>query len=173
MMKWIVLCSVFALFSCGSAVVVDYDTGRSFTAYKTYDFYPDIASGLTELDDKRIQRITDSLLREKGFRRFDEPDLLVNFYATEHSEAPRSTIGVGIGGGGRNVGVGVSGGIPIGGREIVQKFTLDLIDAQKDALIWQGSLEGRYKEKSTPEIKEQHYLAVLRKILKEFPPKAQ
>ncbi len=172
-MKWLLVFVVPLFFSCGAAVVVDYDPTTSFSEYATYALYPTLSSGLSELDDKRILRIADSLLQEKGFRKSETPQLFINFYAKERVGASRSTIGIGIGSGGRNGGVGISGGIPIGGNTIDQKFTLDIIDVQQDNLIWQGVLEQAYPEQATAEQMDAHYLKVLSAILKKFPPNAQ
>ena len=111
----------------------------------------------------------DSLLLQKSFIKAESPQLLINFYAKETLSLSRNTLGISIGGGGGNVGIGVSGGIPIGGNAIEQQFTLDFIDAQKDALIWQGEAVSSYKEKITPQQKEDYYFSLLQKLLKKYP----
>lgn len=150
---------------------VDYDEKTDFSQYKTFNFYPSIESGLSDLDDKRIIKITDSLLRQRGFTRAEDPQFYINFFASEILTNSRNTIGIGVGGGGRNVGVGVSGGIPIGGRVINQRLTVDFIDTEKDDLIWQAVADGEIKEKATPVQKESYYWSVLTKIIKKYPPK--
>lgn len=162
---------VFILASCGAVVGVDYDEEIDFSQYTTYNFYPDIDSGLSEFDNKRIIRFTDSLLQERGFVRSENPQLLINFYASEVLRESRNAIGIGVGGGGRNGGIGVSGGIPIGGRVINQQLTLDFIDAANDALVWQAVAEDELKEKTTPQQKDAYYWSLLTKILKKYPPK--
>ncbi len=169
-MKYLFFLLIPILVSCGSTVAVDFDDQTNFTSFSSYNFYPTIESGLNDLDDKRIMFAIDSLMAQKGFQKSENPQLLVNFFVKEILTSSRNTLGIGIGGGGGNVGIGVSGGIPIGGREIEQQFTLDLIDANNDALIWQGVLDGRYKEKSTPLQKERYYEAIIQKILKKYPP---
>jgi len=169
-MKYLLFFVVPFFISCGSTVIADYEKGTNFSEYRTYNFYPSIDSGLNELDNKRIMFALDSLMLQKSFQKTEKPQILVNFYAKEVLTSSRNTLGVGIGGGGGNVGIGVSGGIPIGGREVEQQFTLDIIDAQNDALLWQGVLETRYKEKASPEQKEAHYFSIIEKILRKFPP---
>lgn len=172
-MKFIWILVMPFLVSCASAVSVDYDSKTDFSQFTTYNFYPSIDSGLNELDEKRIKIAVDSLMKGKGFRKDEEPQFLINFYATERITSSRSTLGIGLGGGSRTVGVGVSGGIPIGGNEIEQRLTLDLIDVKYDRLIWQGVLDGRFKEKSSPDQKEIYYFSAMRKILNKFPPPAK
>jgi hypothetical protein len=159
------------LFSCGATVGVDYDEKTDFSQYKTFDFYPSIESGLSDLDDKRIIKITDSILQQRGFTRSEEPQFYINFFASEFLSESRSSIGIGVGGGGGNVGVGVSGGIPIGGNIVNQRLTMDFVDAAKDELIWQAVVDGEFKEKASLAQIESYYWTVLSKILKKYPPK--
>ncbi len=171
-MKYIsvLIISVF-LVSCGTTVNYDYDSQTNFSQYKTYNYFPDIDSGLSELDDKRIIKITDSLLQNRGFIKSETPQFLINFFAKEGNIHSKNTIGIGLGSGGRNVGVGISGGIPIGGKVIDQQLTLDFVDSLKDDLFWQAISDGELKEKATPIQKETYYTKLLTKILKGFPPK--
>jgi hypothetical protein len=159
------------LLSCGATVGVDYDEAIDFSTYTTYDFYPSIDSGLSDLDDKRVMKVADSLLQERGFVKSETPQLYVNFFANEYLSDSANTLGIGIGGGGGNVGVGAGGGIPIGGRVINQQLTFDFIDVAKDDLVWQAVAEDEYKEKASPAKKARYYWGLLAKILKEYPPK--
>ncbi len=171
-MRFIYLLSiVFLLNACGPTVDIDYDPQINFSQYNTYAFFPTIESGLNDLDEKRIIRVTDSLLQARGFQRSDTPQFLINFYANESISNSRNTIGIGVGGGGGNVGVGVSGGIPIGGRMVNQELTIDFIDVQNDDLVWQAVANDDYKERATPKQKEAYYAAVIEKMLKKYPPK--
>lgn len=165
----ILVCTLL-LVSCGASVAVDYDKKIDFAYYNTYNFYPSIDSGLSELDDARIMQITDSLLQQKGFVKSETPQLYINFFARENISASRSTLGIGIGSGGGNVGIGVSGGIPIGGRVVNQELTIDFIDIQKDDLVWQAVANDEIKERATPQQKETYYFSVLQKIFKKYPP---
>lgn len=172
MMKFLPLVVLSVLLSsCGASVAVDYDKNANFSQYNTYNYFPEIASGLNELDNKRIIMATDSLLQQRGFVKSEDPQLYINFFARESVAASQNTIGFGVGSGGGNMGVGVGGGIPIGGRQITQQFTMDFIDVNSDDLIWQAVAEADYKEKIKPEQKEAYYMALIEKILKKYPPK--
>ncbi len=168
----IVMLSVLML-SCGAAVNTDFEKGTDFTKYKTYNYYPGIDSGLNQLDDKRVKYALDSLLRSRGYTMSSTPDFVINFYAEEAISNSQSSIGIGVGGGGRNVGGGVSGGIPLGGPRLVQIFTLDFVDTAEDKLVWQAVSEAKYREKATPEQREAYYLAIIQKILNKYPPKSK
>ncbi|WP_339611435.1 DUF4136 domain-containing protein [uncultured Planktosalinus sp.] len=158
------------LCSCGATATYDYDTEKDFTTYSTYNFYPSISSGLSELDENRIFKYTDSILQEKGFLKSQNPQFLVNFYSEEFISKSQNTIGIGIGSSGRNSSVGVSGGIPIGGDEVNQLLTIDIIDTKTDLLIWQAKANGDYKVKANPKQKDNYYAKILAKIFKPFPP---
>lgn len=170
-MKYLVyIVVVVMLYSCGATVGYDYDTQKNFSSYTSYNFYSTLVSGLNELDEKRIINITDSILSQKGMVKSHDPQILINFYSNEYISNSRNTIGVGMGNVGRNTSVGVSTGIPIGGKEVNQQLTIDFIDANQNALVWQAVSEYRYKEKATPQQKEDYYRKVLNKIFTKYPP---
>ena len=165
-----ILIFAIILVSCGASVAVDYDKQVDFSKYNSYNYFPNIDSGLNELDDKRIIKITDSLLQQRGFVKSETPQIYINFYARESVSSSRNTIGIGIGSGGGNVGMGVSGGIPIGGNVLNQQLTMDFIDVKNDGLVWQAVAEGEMKERTTPQQKEAYYISVIQKILNKYPP---
>ena len=167
----VLVCALLA--SCGATVAVDYEKQTDFSVYKTYNYYPSINSGLSELDNKRIIKSTDSLLQTRGFKKSSSPQFYINFFAKEQLSNSRSSIGVGVGSGGRNGGFGISGGIPIGGKSVNQQFTIDFIDVQKDDLFWQAIVDGNYKEKASPLQKEKYYFTIIEKALKKYPPKTK
>ena len=165
-----ILISILFL-SCGATMAVDYDKQVDFSKYISYNFFPTIDSGLGDLDERRIMKITDSLLHLRGFVKNENPQLYINFYANESLSGPRSTIGIGVGSGGGNLGIGVSGGIPIGGRLIEQQLTVDFIDVEKDELVWQAVALSEIKEQATPQQKEAYYVTIIQKILAKYPPR--
>jgi hypothetical protein len=166
-----IIISIF-LASCGALLTVDYDTEKDFSDFTTYQFYDDIDSGLNQLDEKRIMAAIDNSFQKRGFLKTDYCRFYVNFYASEYISESRNTLGIGVGSSGGNVGVGVSGGIPIGGNVINQKLTIDIIDTSMDqSLAWQVIIEGEIKENATPEQKEAYYFAQIDRALKKFPPK--
>ncbi|WP_299103652.1 DUF4136 domain-containing protein [uncultured Tenacibaculum sp.] len=170
-MKYFKLLGILLLVGCASVnVVSDYDSKTNFKQYATFLFYEDAGKGLNELDVKRIEREIVSGLESKGMRVNEAPTMYVNIVSEERVSENRNTIGVGIGGG-RNVGFGISGGIPIGGRKIQQQLVIDFVDAKTNELIWQGIANTEVKERTSPEEREQHYKKVIHKILEQYPPK--
>ncbi len=172
MKSTLLLVAILVFCACGPAVYVDYDESQDFSEYTTYQFYPDIDSGLNQLDNKRIIKAIDSVLQQRGFTKTPYSRFFINFYASESISQSRSTLGIGVGGGGRNGGVGVSGGIPIGGQVVNQVLTIDFVNARDDqGMVWQAVLEGELKEKATPLQKEAFYYKMVSKALSKFPPK--
>jgi len=171
-MKYLlILITSVILISCGATVSYDYDTQTNFSEYKTYDFFPNINSGLSNLDNIRIMKATDSILQSRGFEKSDSPQFLINFFAKEFISQSNTTIGFGVGGGGHNGSVGVSGGVPVGGDIINQKLTFDFIDEEKDKLFWQAVGSDELKVKANSLQKDAYYFELISKILKGFPPK--
>ena len=149
----------------------DYDPGTDFSSYKTYNYYPDMQTGLSELDTRRLLSALDSVLLSKGFRTSEEPDFLVNIESREYQLPRNSSVGVGLGGGGGNVGGGVSIGLPIGqsGRE--REILFDFIDSQRDFLFWQAVSSGSYRENATPPERERQMREIVVRVMSKYPPR--
>ncbi len=168
--KYILLLAIFT--SCSSPrAVYDYDENRQFAGITTYQIYPDLVTGLNQLDDKRIINILNEQLAEKGFTTAEDPQIYVNFYANEYESQSRSSVGVGVGGTGRNMGVGVSGGIPLGGQDTFLQLTFDFIDVQDDVLIWQAVVDYKFDRDASPEKRGKQLRVIVDKALEGYPPK--
>ncbi len=170
-MKYFLLVATVILISCGATVNYDYDTQTDFSAYKTYNFYPNISSNLSELDNARVIKSADSILQLRGFVKSETPDFLINFFVSEFISQSSTTIGFGVGGGGHNGGVGVSGGVPVGGNEINQQLTFDFIDEKTDNLIWKAEGNDVLKVKTNSVQKDAYYFSLISKMLSGYPPK--
>lgn len=157
--------------SCASvSVTYDYDKNTDFSSYTTYNYFYDIESGLSQLDEKRLKRILDSTLHSKGYLLAEEPDFFINVLSNEFRNASNSAVGVGVGGTGRNVGGGLSVGVPLGNSGIQRRIQFDFVDAQKDALFWQASSESGFRENASPSVREERLRAVVKKVFSKFPP---
>lgn len=158
--------------SCNTPrAVFDYDEHTNFDQFTTYNFYPDLLTGLNPLDEKRVVASLEKALGAKGFSVSSKPHLYVNVYAEEYQEDNRSRFGVGVGGGSGNVGVGVSGGVPIGGPDTFLRLTLDLINAAEDELVWQAVVTGKINKNASPEQRQANLDKMVKKALESYPPK--
>lgn len=152
-------------------VTYDYDKGTDFSNYKTYNYYSNMEPGLSELDTKRLLDALDLKLKTKGFVLSDTPDFFIDIKSSEFQGAQRETVGVGIGGGGRNVGGGISIGLPIGQANVNRQITIDFVDENKKQLFWQAVSESSFNPKENPEKREAKLNAIVEKVLTKYPPK--
>ncbi len=171
MKKLCYLILVFIGISC-NAIRVDYDYDRAtdFTNYSTYNYFTDIESGLSQLDEKRLVKVLDATLQAKGYLLAEEPDFYINIVSGTYKNRPSNNVGVGIGGTGRSVGGGVSIGLPIQGSLLKREIQIDFVDSQKDVLFWQGTSVSNHREKASPLEREAQLKKVVDKIFIKFPP---
>ena len=158
--------------SCAPIYVnYDYEKQHDFTKYKTYNYYSDLETGLSELDTKRLLSFMDETLKAKGFSLSSTPDLFINITSSEFHESQNSTVGVGVGGGGGNVGGGISIGIPIGQQNVNRQIIFDFIDENGIGLFWQAVSESSFNPNAKPEQRESRLKAIVDKVLAGYPPK--
>ncbi len=171
-MKCIKILVIILLFSSCSSIQInyDYDKKTDFTSYKTYNYYSDLNTGLSELDENRLLEALDAAMQLKGLQLSDTPDFFINIKTSEFQGNSQSTVGVGLGGTGRNVGGGLSVGIPIGQNLVNRQISFDFIDDAKNGLFWQAVSESAYNPKATPEKREAQFNAIVAKILVKYPP---
>ncbi len=169
--KYIILLVILS--ACNSPrAVYDYDQKVNFKEFKTYKIYPELNSNLSQLDEQRLQSIFISEMSKVGFTNTSySPDVYLNYYTSKYETPSESNIGIGVGGTGRNVGVGVSGGIPIGGPNTHFRITIDLIRVKNDALIWQAVVDSPFDVNSAPEKREDQLRIIVGKALEGYPPK--
>ncbi|WP_026839660.1 DUF4136 domain-containing protein [Gillisia sp. JM1] len=162
---------VLIVTSCNAPrATYDYDQNMEFNSITTYQIYPDLKSNLSQLDEQRMLTVLDSEMSKIGFSSSEASDVYLNFYSTSYEEPSRNNIGIGVGGTGRNVGVGVSGGIPLGGANTYLRVTFDFIDVKTDSLIWQAVVESPFDRDGSPEERENQLRAMVQKALKGYPP---
>lgn len=171
-MKSIKILIVALLFSSCAPILTnyDYDSKTDFTTYKTYNYFSDLDTGLSELDEKRLLDALDTAMQLKGLQLSDTPDFLINIKTSEFQGNSRNNVGVGLGGTGRNVGGGLSFGIPVGQNLINRQISIDFIDDTKNGLFWQVVSESSYKPKAKPEKREAKFNAIVAKALAKYPP---
>ena len=174
-MKAIKIIPVFMLLilsSCSSVRVnSDYDKNVDFSQYKTYAFQKSGVDKvqISDLDKKRILRAIDVEMNKKGFTKSETPDLLVNIFTKEREQIDVNQYNTSWG-----YGWGYGWNPYLwGGQTYVTSSTegtlyIDLIDAKKKELVWQGEGEG-YLTK-VRRVKEARVNEFVSKILAQFPP---
>ena len=163
---------LFMLASCDAIKVnSDYDKKVDFAQFKTFAFYKSGIDkvAISDLDKKRILHSVDEVLTAKGFTKNETPDILVNIFTKEREQVDVNRFNSGWG-----YGWGYGWNPYIwGGNTTVNRYTegtlyIDLIDAKKKELIWQGEGEGvltKDTNKKDEKIKE-----FVTKILEQYPP---
>ena len=174
----LVALTLVLLASCSSVrVVSDYDKQANFNTCKGYAFYKtgiDTAQ-ISDLDKKRILRAIEAELGSRGFVKSDTPDVLISIFTKERERVDvyNNNFGWGYGGfynpwvwgpgwgwgWGNNVSTSTEGSLYI-----------DVIDANKKELVWQGRGVGTLNNTKSIEKKEQRIQEFVSQILKEYPP---
>ncbi|MBV7270295.1 DUF4136 domain-containing protein [Winogradskyella luteola] len=158
--------------SCGTVVNYDYEKSTDFTQYKTYNYFDDMQTGLSQLDNKRIMKAIDAKLSAMGLIRSDNPDFFIDIQSQDVMNRNNSNVGVGVGGGGRGGFGGVSVGLPLGGNQSTREIVIDFVDkSQNEKLFWQAVSESSYSPNASPEKREATFAKLVEKIFSGYPPK--
>ena len=157
--------------SCGIIVNYDYEKSTDFTQYKSYNYFDDMETGLSELDTKRLIRAIDTRLETMGMPRSDSPGFYIDIQSQDIQNRNNSNVGVGVGGSGRSVGGGISVGLPLGGSQNTREIVIEFVDDSKGGTFWQAVSESSYSSNASPEKREAKFVALVEKIFTGYPPK--
>ncbi len=172
-----VLLLLITVTSCTSVrVATDYDKNADFNSYKTFAFFKtgiDKAE-ISDLDKRRILRAIESELLAKGYTKSQNPDLLVSIFtkSKERVDVFNNAWGIGNWGWGGLGGWGWGWGWnqqPAVSTSTEGVLFVDLIDANKKELVWQGSGTGYLTNRSV-EKKEERIKEFVSKIMERYPP---
>ncbi|GAL61082.1 DUF4136 domain-containing protein [Algibacter lectus] len=165
--------------SCSSVkVAADYDKDANFNSYKTFAFFKtgiDKAE-ISDLDKRRILRAIEAELIAKGFTKSEDPDLLISLFtkANQRVDVYNNSWGRGAWGWGGYGGFGPGWGWGFNQPSVSTStqgvLFIDLIDAKKKELVWQGMGSGyltQNMEKKDERIKE-----FVSEIMMKYPPEA-
>ena len=165
------------LLSCSTvSVVTDYDSNANFNSYKSYAFFKtgiDKAQ-ISDLDKRRILRAIESEMAAKGFVKSTDPDLLVSIFTTESERVDvynNWAWGWGPYWGpywGGYWGPGYWG--PTVSTSTEGNLYIDLIDADKKELVWQGRGKGTLANTGDVAKKEERIREFVKKIMEAYPP---
>lgn len=165
----------------GPAIRVDGDPAANIPAFRTFGFFDQLATdkaGYSTLLTARLKDATRRELEKQGYRYAGSaPELLVNFHLniadkTEIRSTPSAGVGYGYYGY-RSGMYGAWGGYPqdIETRNYKEgTLTIDVVDAARKALVWQGVAEGRIR-KEARENPGAAVDAVVTQIMAGFPPR--
>lgn len=172
---------VFLITSCVSVnVSSDYDNKTDFSQFKTYAFYKKGIDKveISDLDKRRILHAIEAQMEAKGFIKSEDPDLLVSIFTKSREKIDVYNnnyygwypyyYGYGYYGGGFGPGFGF-------GYNNVYKSTegtlfIDLIDANKKELVWQGIGSGVLSSSKNVDKKEARINEFVAQIMTAYPP---
>jgi hypothetical protein len=148
---------VLASCASGPSIRSDYDRSADFTSYRTFGFASELGTdraAYSTLITEHFKRAVRSEMEARGYEYTEtNPDLLANFYVaireqTDVRATPAPTVGVGYYG--YRYGLYTSWpAYSMGVRTVHYKTgtaNVDLIDARRKQLIWEGVAEGRVNE---------------------------
>lgn len=172
-LKYLPISLLFFFASCSSvSVYSDYDKKVDFTPYKTFAFFkPGVDKvEISDLDKKRILKSIEAEMLAKGFTKSENPDLLINIFTKSREQVDVNSFNNNWGYG---YGYGWNPYIWGGNRTSVRTTTngtlfIDLIDAKKKEMIWQGEGEGQIFKNDKN--KEERINEFVTEILKQYPP---
>ena len=170
---------IVALFtSCSSLKVsYDYDKSAPFATYKTYQFTSEALSlPIQEISRQRLITAIENELVLKGFTKSEKPDVLIDIKvkAKEMQTATANTSG---GYYGRGYRYGYGGGFSTTTINY-DSYTegtvfIDMIDAAKSQLVWQGRAVKTIDPDLSPEKREANINNGVKQVFYQYPPKSK
>lgn len=168
--KLLPLVLLFLVASCSSVKVTsDYDTTTDFTKYKTFAFYKKGIDkvDISDLDKRRILKAVESEMLALGFSKSENPDLLVNIFTKSRQKVDIYNNNMYYGWHpwyyGPNVGMHIS-------KYTEGTLFIDLIDANKKELAWQGIGSGALNTSGNVIKKEERIKDFVAQIMAKYPP---
>ncbi len=160
----------------GPKIRVNQDPAIDLAAFRTYDFEPQLGTdrpGYTSLLSQYLKTATSRELEARGYRRGDDPDLLVNFYVRTKEKVQTTTTPSGPSYGGyygyRRGYYDVWGGYETRTTQYTEgTLNIDIVDARRRQLVWEGVAVGRVREETLKD-PQPRVDAVVAQIFEQFP----
>jgi len=159
----------------GPTTRIDYDKSADFSVYRTYGFPKETGTdrgGYSTLVTSYLKSSVSTAMEARGYKYSAErPDLLVNFFSNTR-ERTETRPGIGSAGyyGYRR---GLYTGFPLydNDRTVTYKvgtLNIDIVDAEKKQLVWEGVAEGRVsdEEMANPKVTIN---AVVTELMRQYP----
>jgi hypothetical protein len=158
---------------------IDYDKKADFSVYRTYGFPKETGTdrgGYSTLVTTYFKSSISTAMEARGYKYSeDHPDLLVNFYMNtkDRTETRPSAPMVGYGYYGYRYGLYNAWPMYDDDRTVTYKvgtINVDIVDAEKKQLIWEGVSEGRMSDEAmaNPKVTVN---AVVTEMMRQYPGK--
>jgi Domain of unknown function (DUF4136) len=176
----------FAMVAAGCASTqapqnrIDYDRSADFSVYRTYGFPKETGTdrgGYSTLVTSYFKSAISTAMEARGYKYSEEkPDLLVNFFMNTHERTETTSqprIGAGYGYYGYRYGLYNPWPTYDDHRTVTYKIgtiNVDIVDAEKKQLVWEGISEGRVSDESmaNPKVTVN---AVVTELMRKYPGK--
>ncbi|HWK73413.1 MAG TPA: DUF4136 domain-containing protein [Povalibacter sp.] len=155
---------------------IDYDRKADFSVYRTYGFPKETGTdrgGYSTLVTSYFKSSVSTAMEARGYKYSeDHPDLLVNFYMnTRERTEVRPNMSLGYGYYGYRYGLYNAWPLYDEDRTVTYKvgtINVDIVDAEKKQLIWEGVSEGRVSDQAmaNPKVTVN---AVVTELMRQYP----
>jgi hypothetical protein len=164
--------------SCSSVKVSsDFDKSAGFASYKTYTFTPEAKKleGVNDLNRNRLLSAIETELAAKGFTKAEtNPDVLIDIQLKgEQKQTATATNSGGRYGYGYRYGYGGGFSTTTINYDTYVDGTLfvDMIDAKKNQLVWQGRGTKTVDPDASQKKREENINYAVKLIFEKYPPK--
>ncbi len=160
-LKTVLLGSVLAIASCASQPNISSQSRPNvdFSVYKSYAWVAPLATdkaGYSTIITSHFKAAVQSQMAARGYTfNATNPDLLINFFSNvETRTETRSSPSMNVGYFGYRGSFGYGMGIPLYGSNVetrnykVGTVSIDVVDAKRKELVWEGALEGALSSKA-------------------------
>ena len=157
---------------------IDYDKSADFSVYRTYGFPKETGTdrgGYSTLVTSYLKSSVGTAMEARGYKYSeDHPDLLVNFFTnTRERTEVRPQPGASLGYGYYGYRYGLYNAWPLydDDRTVTYKvgtLNIDIVDAEKKQLVWEGIAEGRVSDESMENPKVT-INAVVTELMRQYP----
>lgn len=180
--RWCAFLSVLLIAGCASNRAppsrIDYDKTADFAVYRTFGFPKETGTdrgGYSTLVTSYFKNSMTTAMETRGYKYSeDHPDLIVNFFMnTRDRTEVRAHSGSSMGAGYYGYRYGLYNAWPMyeDDRTVTYKvgtINIDIVDAEKKQLVWEGVSEGRMSEESmaNPKVTVN---AVVTELMRQYP----
>lgn len=152
-LSFLFVLAVFTACTSTFTIISDYDRTANFESYKTYNYLPG-ADSLMGPGASRLKSLTEEYLNLLGYQKSDSPDLFASILGNVQQKVGYTSNSPGYGGyyGGY---YGYNGWDSYTTSYVYNQTTImiDLVDASKKKLVWQGGATGEFDQYSLKDSK--------------------
>lgn len=150
---WLAVLLALAACASGPKIRTDHDPSADFRAYQTYGFVTEPGTdreGYSSLVTTHFKNAVNTEMQARGYRLVEQdPDLLVNFFTSMKDRTETRNEDVFLGTQLYRNRFGTYTAWPLYDRNVVTRTyevgtaSIDLVDAKRRQLVWEGVAEGR------------------------------